>query len=472
MKSEVLFNPFPKQIEFLEAVFANQYNVIMYGGAIRGGKTFAGIGALLLLCKKYPKSRWAIVRDSLPTLKRNTIPSFNKVCPQSFVKSYNQDTQTVTFNNGSQIIFFAENYDDDKELNRWKGLEVNGFLLEEVNELNEKSFYKAIERAGSNIITPKPKPLIICTCNPANNWVKEKFYDAWEYGKLPDNWLYISSKIFDNPFIDEDYKKSLESLPRFEYEVFVNGNWNMQERSGYEFYKEFNLEVHVKDVRYDPSLPLWMSIDENVNPYFPVTLWQFAGKEARCIDEIALRNPRNTTKDLGIEFKMRYHDHKAGLIITGDATSQKEDVKQEKGMNLFRLVQNELAEYKPSLRVLKSNPNVITRQQFMNTIFWNQTRNDPFMGVKVFINPLCKLTVQDYLNVKEDPGGTTNGRRGKLKEKETDGKTGVSYQKYGHMSDTGDYVLCYAFMDEYMKYQKGGKVFNVTVGKNISKNSY
>ena len=94
------------------------------------------------------------------------------------------------------------------------------------------------------------------------------------------------------------------------------------------------------------------------------------------------------------------------------------------------------------------------------------------MGIKVLIDPRCKITVADYQNVKEDPGGTTTGRRGKLKEKETDSKTGISYQKYGHMSDTGDYVLCYAFMSEYESYQKGGKVFNVTLGKNLSKNGY
>jgi len=84
---QIVFEPFPKQIEFLEAIFSNSYNFIMYGGAIRGGKTFAGIGALLLLAKMYPKSKWCIVRDTLQTLKRTTIPSFNKVCPQSFIKS-------------------------------------------------------------------------------------------------------------------------------------------------------------------------------------------------------------------------------------------------------------------------------------------------------------------------------------------------------------------------------------------------
>ena len=81
MRKEVLFDPFDKQLEFLEAVFSDKFNVIMYGGAIRGGKTFAGLGALILLAKKYPKSRWAVVRTYLMTLKRNTIPSWNKIKP-------------------------------------------------------------------------------------------------------------------------------------------------------------------------------------------------------------------------------------------------------------------------------------------------------------------------------------------------------------------------------------------------------
>ena len=54
--TEVLFEPFEKQQEFLEAVFSKKYSVIMYGGAIKGGKTFAGMGALILLCKLYPKA--------------------------------------------------------------------------------------------------------------------------------------------------------------------------------------------------------------------------------------------------------------------------------------------------------------------------------------------------------------------------------------------------------------------------------
>ena len=76
----------------------------------------------------FPGSKWAIVRDSLQTLKRTTIPSFKKVCPDDYIKNFNQEMQVVTFHNGSQILFFGENYADDKDLNRFKGLEVNGFL--------------------------------------------------------------------------------------------------------------------------------------------------------------------------------------------------------------------------------------------------------------------------------------------------------------------------------------------------------
>jgi hypothetical protein len=49
---EVLFNPFPKQIDFLGAVFSFLYNFILFGGAIRGGKTFAGLDLVMAQAKE------------------------------------------------------------------------------------------------------------------------------------------------------------------------------------------------------------------------------------------------------------------------------------------------------------------------------------------------------------------------------------------------------------------------------------
>lgn len=494
-KKSVLFDPSPKQIEFLNAVFSNRYRKILFGGAIRGGKTYAGLGALLLLCKFYPGSIWAVVRDSLPTLKRTTIKSFKKVCPAKFIQSYNQETQTVTMTNGSQIIFFPENYDDDKELDRWKGLEVSGFLLEEVNELQEVSFWKAVERAGSFIPKPgikKPKPLVMMTCNPANNWVKKLIYDKYmgkedpETGlpmSLPEDFLYIPSKITDNPFVmaDPEYLESLKSLPAYQYKVFVEGDWDIQLKTGGEYLKCFELDKHVwrqNDKRgscdYDPNLPIHISWDDNVNPYLPCGMFQFTktpainnGKtvynfEVRMIDEIASATPRNNISNVCNEIKRKYPNHKSGMFIYGDATANKEDTKLEKGYNFYRLILEELSEYKPTNRVISHNPNVVQRANWMNTVLEKQAG-----GITMWFAERCKTAVNDFILLKEDENG------GKAKFKKKNPATGVTEQVVGHFTDLLEYFMVSCFALQFEQWQTGGAVSSIRFGKNaVSKNSY
>ena len=43
----------------------------------------------------------------------------------------------------------------------------------------------------------------------------------------------------------------------------------------------------------------------------------------------------------------------------------------------------------------------------------------------------------------------------KCKAKVTDAKTGVKYEKYGHLSDCLDYLLCYYLRDSWTKYKRG-----------------
>ena len=217
-EKEILFEPFPKQIEFLSAALSNKYEFILYGGAIRGGKTFSLLGLFILLCKIYPKSRWAIVRKDLPVIKRNLYPSWNKIKPKNYIKKHDLETHTVTFTNASQIIFFPESYDTDKDYNRWRGLEVNGFGFDEINECQEKTLYKAFERAGSYIIKngKQPPPLVVATCNPTKNWLKPLIYDKWKEHSLIDSWVYIPSKITDNPYIDEPV--DVENIVDFSHE--------------------------------------------------------------------------------------------------------------------------------------------------------------------------------------------------------------------------------------------------------------
>lgn len=243
--AQVIFKAFPKQEEFFEAALSGKYNFLGYGGAIRGGKSFVAIALLLLLMKVYPGSRWAVVRKDLPTLRRNIIPVIEKLRPTHWLGELNQQTWTYTAKNSSQLILFPESIEKDRELNRWRGLEVNGFDLDEANELQRRSFHKAIERAGAWIIprtNHQPAPLVLMTFNPSPGWVKTDVYDPWSKGVLKAPYFFVQATALDNPYIPQPVRESWKNLPAREYKRFVLGDWS--ELQGLAL-PELNAKVHL-----------------------------------------------------------------------------------------------------------------------------------------------------------------------------------------------------------------------------------
>jgi len=452
---------FQKQAEAIQAIENGKYNFILYGGAIRGGKTVWGLTSLLILCEIYPKSRWCVIREDMEKIRTTTIPSFRKLESSGTLR---QSPFEYKHHNGSIILFKSENFAQDKELDWMRGLEVNGFLFEEINECQQQTFYKGFERAGSWIIKEldeQPKPIILATCNPTFGWVKPLIYERWKFGTLPPNWLYIPAKITDNPHLPQEYIENLKNLPRFEYEVFVEGNWDLQLKTGGEFYKCFELDKHVRHTAYNSNLPLHISWDDNVSPYLPLGIFQIEGKELRMIDEILGVSPNNTVRNVCNEFIRKYPNHNTGLFVYGDATANKKDTKLEKGYNFYRLILDYLSQYKPTNRVLNSNPSVVMRGNWINTVFEKNIGNLNFV-----IGENCKTAINDLISLKEASDGT------KLKETAKDPKTGATYQKVGHFSDILDYICVSAFSNEYAEYQRGGRVAPPMVGKNYSKNSW
>ena len=63
-----------------------------------------------------------MLRESLPTIRSTLLKTFTENFLNKgligYVKDFNQQSLTLTWNNGSQILFMAESYDTDKELNR------------------------------------------------------------------------------------------------------------------------------------------------------------------------------------------------------------------------------------------------------------------------------------------------------------------------------------------------------------------
>lgn len=244
--------------------------IFHYGGAITGGKTIGGIGCLFLLAKAFPGSRWHIVRASFPDIRRTVLPSVDKVLFNAKVRwRKSADDYYVELRNGSRIYMFAENYARDKDLNRWKGLETNGFLLEQSEELREETYMKAIERAGRwyNVKGAMPPPIIIDTFNPAYNWIK-KVHDAAERGELPADEIYIKALPKDNPFVTAEQRKQWKKMPPDVYARFIEGSWEVEVKGA--FLNMFDEKKHViygeGAPKYSPARELWISFDFNVDP--------------------------------------------------------------------------------------------------------------------------------------------------------------------------------------------------------------
>lgn len=240
-------NDFEKAQYLFQAVASGKYRVIVYGGAVRGGKTFNMLAALVIMLRTYPGARAAIVRKDLQTLKTNTLPTCLKVFPTNFLDLVNATKYIWKANNHlekygghdhrSEIFFFGEQFARDPQLTRWDGLEINYIMLDQIEELAEATFDKAIERCGSYVIPDRalddqPVPVILASCNPSKNWVRRVIYDPYVKGELPDDWLFIPATIDENPHIPKIYIEGLERLKDRnpgEYRRRRHGDWDYRE---------------------------------------------------------------------------------------------------------------------------------------------------------------------------------------------------------------------------------------------------
>lgn len=392
--SEDIIEPFPKQEELLKHVLNEETRVIVYGGGIRGGKSFSAILGALLYLRKWPGARCAIVRDSLPTLKRNTIPTYNKIIPDYLIKSRNQVEQLTVLTNNSQILLFPENYDHDKELYRWRGLEVNMFILEEGNELQEASFNKAIERVGSYIIPAmdkQPPPKIVITCNPSFGWLKERMYDKWYFGDLPKGWVYIPALITDNPHIPEEYKENLKFLPDHDYDVFVRGNWEAL-RVENPFADHFIPKKHISDdIVFNPDFDIYLAFDFNVTN--TCLVFQYSDKWIHCIKEYHVKTW--DLQRLCSEIKSDYPE--SFIMVNGDASGANQSGLTSGNVSAYDQIKQFLKLTWNQFRVPAANPSHLNSRLTTNIILKNEN---------IKVHSSCKELIKDLQSVKVDAKGS------------------------------------------------------------------
>lgn len=274
------------------------------------------------------------------------------------------------------------------------------------------------------------------------------------------------STYLDNYFINQhNYLESLKMKAKGDEEVikqYAEGGWGIK-LSNKPYYKQFSPKKHIyEDIEYDRDLPLIISLDDNVNPYFPMLIGQIHGNRVFFIDEITARNPNNTIDWICGEFIRRYPLHDAGLIITGDATAVKHDVKVEFGTNMYTMIASALRRYNPILKLNKSNPNNKDRGAFLNMIF-----KEKYADIDILVSKKCEKLIEDLVNCQDSPKG--DGK----KDKKTSMVGGVrEVQRYGHFGDCMDYFVCMMFSNEFARFQNGEVIYEAVGGKRSVRHAY
>lgn len=296
------------------------------------------------------------------------------------------------------------------------------------------------------------------------NWFFQKFFEEWYPGNLhhkgvtvteevskftgkllrhEDKYTVHHSDYTHNVWLPSAFGRELEKLSEtnpFYYQVYAKGLWGRKDVKN-RFYRSFSLSKHTNfPCKYDPEEPLHISFDFNVNPYVSIGIYQIKGKLVRIIDEIAAKDPHNTTEEACKIFHTKYLDHRAGLFVYGDPSGRKEDTSREKGHNDYRIIMRTLATLRPQRRVARKAPSVSMRGQWIDAIFHHMEG-----GIKVEIGDKAKYHVTDFMECRAKPDGT--------KHKMNVVDNGVRYEKFGHHSDAFDYFMCMAFQDDWNRFR-------------------
>lgn len=363
----------PKQYEFFIEVMKacaglNQYRKFCYGGAIRGGKTFVCLGTLIRLANRYEGSKWHVLRQDFPALQGTTIPSFEKIIRGSPNWKWNRDRANYFAYNkkDSKIFFKGENLKQDPELNDFLGLETNGVLLEQLEELSKKLWDFSISRCGSWYIDPMPPAIMETTLNPTQNWPKQFIHEAYLKGELPEDFYYLTALPKDNPFVTVDQWNAWSTMDERYQKQFIEGDWTNFDETDNRFVYCYDRAKHVGKTQLDKSREVYLSFDFNHDP-ITCAVFQHYNNWIYCIEQIKLSN--SNIYNLCDNIISKY----AGcmFIVTGDATGQSKSALVKDNINYYTVIKSKLELGMGQLKVPSINPTLEENRVLVNYIFHN-----------------------------------------------------------------------------------------------------
>lgn len=223
-------NPTEKQQKAFEYLIDDEVEFLGFGGAAGGGKSYLGCSWLMQFGHYFPGTRYFIGRDSLKDTKASVLKTWSKLSHELKFVDYKFSDNYIKFSNGSEIELLDLSYYPQKDplYERFGSKEYTAGWIEEAAPVHFMAFETLKTRIGrwkNKEYGIKKK--ILCTFNPRKTWVDTTFYRPYASKKETPETRFIPSLAKDNPYLPDDYIKTLENLKdKATKERLLHGNFD------------------------------------------------------------------------------------------------------------------------------------------------------------------------------------------------------------------------------------------------------
>lgn len=275
-------------------------------------------------CQRYPGLKVLLLRKIVKANKEQ-FNDFRLKLYKHLKHNYREQKGQLEFENGSTII--VGHFKDEKDIDNYLGLEYDVIAIEELTTLT----YEKWKNVMSVLRTSKPgwRPRSYASWNwggIGHAFAKRLFYD--KTGGSDERCEFIKATVYDNRFVDPDYRSYLESLTGWKRKSWLEGDPNFQ--AG-QFFTAWSEKDHVLQSLDTRIIRRWMGGLDYGRTHPTVFLLCGEDAEGRLffVDEYSLA--QNTTEEnaLNIKSLLRRHNLEPpdlDFIAAGrDCFSNKED---------------------------------------------------------------------------------------------------------------------------------------------------
>ena len=237
--------PFKYTRVYKETAESRNRIVINVGGA-RSSKSYSVAQLFVLRFMACRKRTQIISRKTFPALKATAMADILGLMQEWGVYGqfeHNKTDATILNPANGNLMRFISIEDPT----RIRSMQANDIWMEEANEFNYLD-YLTLKTRASSPVTDGLRNQIFMTLNPSDSygWINQKLVnaakDAADDDKKAGDVEVICSSYKDNPFLDDDYKRTLEDLKGEDetyYKIFALGVWA---QSGSIIYSNYDIK--------------------------------------------------------------------------------------------------------------------------------------------------------------------------------------------------------------------------------------